>query len=264
MKIGQMNLRPSLLISLRTTLKGGVSYQRIDLDAEGKPADQSVAAEDVSRWETTRIIADKEEYERAKKVRSKARSLITKVTIASDFGQLCTVGREDELDDALTQAQALIDAHNATATVTHVSIYLLKGRIASNDEEASKAIGAEVRDLINEMENGLKAGDVTRIREAADKARKMGQMLDETTADKVGKAVEEARSAAKAIVKRVETGGEDAALVIQELSRKALEDARFCFLDLDEKTVVEASRGPMKQLDLNTAADDIDHAMEVR
>jgi len=241
-----MSLKPGLLVSLRTTIDGGIEYQRTDLDANAEKAEGT----DVTRWETTRVIADKDEYERAKKARSKASSLIRGACTASAFGLLCTAKREEALDAAYAEALSLVDAHNEAASATRVSVYMLKGRIAESDEMAAQAIGAEVRDLIDAMKTGLEKADVKVIREAASKAKQLGKMLDDDTNAKVGKAIEEARSAAKAIVKRVETDGEDAALVIQELSRKALDEARFMFLDLDGGEVKTSAHGLVKQLDL--------------
>ena len=248
-----VSLRPGLLVSLRTTITGGVEYQRTDLDAN---ADAKPEGEEVTRWETTRVITDKAEYERAQKVRSKASSLIRSACSASAFGLLCLGAKEKTLDEAYAEALQLVDAYNASAEHSQVHIYLLKGRIAQSDELAAQAIGAEVRDLIDAMKSGLEKADVSAIREAASKARQLGQMLDESTSEKVSKAIEEARSAAKAIVKRVETGGEDAALVIQQLSRKALNEARAAFLDVDGGKEIEPAkrRKPeQRMLDFDTA-----------
>jgi len=238
-------LKPGLLVALRTTITGGIEYQRKDLDANTRQE-----GEEVTKWETTRVIADKAEHERAVKVRGKASSLIGGACLRSAFGLVCLASKEEELDAAYREALALVDAFNESATVTRISVNMLKGRIAESDEIAAQAIGAEVRDLIDAMKDGLARADVGAIRESANKARSLGQMLDEGTADKVGKAIEEARSAARAIVKRVETGGEDAALVIQELSRRALDEARFAFLDLDGGEVLTSAPAAHGEVDL--------------
>jgi hypothetical protein len=230
----------------------------VDLDAVVEVTALDVgdsAKTEVTRWETTRILADAEAYELAKKVRGKARSLIAGTCAASDFGLMCPEAREGNLDAAYAEALARIEAHNARGGTTRVNLYMVKGRIAASDEMAAKAIGAEVRGLLDTMKSALVAADVGAIREAASRARAIGRVLDEETAGKLGKAIDEARSAAKAIVKRVEVGGEDAALVIQELSRKAIDEARFCFLDLDPVVAVESSAPEARALDLEPAGD---------
>lgn len=246
-----ISLRPGLIVSLRTSIKGGVEYARRDLETGEIITDGAERA----RWETTRTIADKIEHSRAVKVRGKARSLIQSATVRSDFGLLCQEAKEAQLDEACDEANTLIDAFNSSAVGTQVALYLLKGRILGNDESAVAAIGAEVRDLIEKMQLGLANADVKKIRDAASKAKKVGQMLDTETAAKVSAAVMEARSAARSIVKRIETDGEDAALVVQELSRKALNEARFAFLDLDTPSEAPASpKAAPKQLDLDVEA----------
>jgi hypothetical protein len=263
-----MSLRPSILVALRTTITGGVEYRRVDLDAEGVPVAAldvgDSAKTEVTRWETTRVVADADAYERAKKVRGKARSLIAGTCSASDFGLMCPEAREDALDAAYAEAIARVNAHNVQGGATRVNVYMVKGRVAASDEMAAKAIGAEVRELLDAMKGALANADVGAIREAANKARALGRILDEETAGKLGKAIDEARSAAKAIVKRVEVGGEDAALVIQELSRKAIDEARFCFLDLEPVAEVEASAVPSRALDLEPSGEVEASAPEAR
>jgi hypothetical protein len=58
-------------------------------------------------------------------------------------------------------------------------------------------------------------------------------MLTPEAQAKVTGAVEQARKAARDLVRRVEKSGELAATVIAECATDALEAARFAFLDLD-------------------------------
>lgn len=229
-------LRPGLLVSLKTSVTGGVAYKRIDLDPEHPVADGAVE----SRWETTKVVEDAREFEAASKLRGKCRSLVASVCAASDFGLLCPSDRQKDLDAAIIEARKLADAFNADAVRSTVNIYIVCGRIAQDDEEAIRAINGEVRELLEAMESGIKAADVEAIRAAANSARQLGQMLTESAGEKVGKAIEQARSAAREIVKRVEKDGEAAATVVAELKLDAIDSARFAFLDLDGAKHVES------------------------
>jgi hypothetical protein len=231
-------LRPGILVSLKTTLRGGVSYSRVDLDAE-KPEGRAV-----ERWETTKIVDDPAEHKRATKARSAAGAKVRSVCAPTAFGLLCPEGDEAKLNAAIEEARAIVSAHNADARSTHVDVFVLKGRIASTDDEAARAIASDVRDLLDTMQAGIKAGDVAKIREAANKATQLGRILDPAQEEKMSQAIQTARSAARAIVKRVQKDGEDAALVIQELSTAAIERARFAFLDLDEAPAPEGEAMP--------------------
>lgn len=160
-------IRPGLLVSVKSTVAGGVSYKKVDLEAgEAQTEDASVA-----RWETTRVIEDKEEYERATKCRSSALSLIRRVCSATTFGLLCPEDQEGALDVAIKAARQLVDNHNETAKHTRVSVYALKGRVASNDAEAARAITQEIAELTVAMDAGIKAFDPEAIRKAANRAR---------------------------------------------------------------------------------------------
>lgn len=230
-------LRPGLLVSLKTSIKGGVNYQRVDLEPEHVDA----TGASVAKWETLREIPDPAEYERAVVARSAARAQITAVCSASSFGLLCPVHRESDLAAAIDAAREITDRHNAGAACTHVDVYALVGRIAQDDAEAARAISAEVRELLETMQQGIAAADPAAIREAATKARALGQMLSADVAGKVSQAIDQARGAAREIVRRVEKAGEAAAVVVGELATQRIEAARFAFLDLDEGGEVGAA-----------------------
>jgi len=228
-------IRPGLMISLKTTVRGGVSYQR-----ENLPVSNELAAKDgkaVEKWETTKVVEDPEEHERARKAVNKARSLISSVCANTAFGLICPQEREQQLDEAITAARKLVGEFNASATFTHARIYALKGRIASTEEESAKAIGEEVASLIAAMNAGIEKLDVDAIRDAATKAKQLEELLGPEQASAVSDAVAQARKAARQIVKRVQNDGEAAAVVLKDLQRGSLEKARIAFLDFEDGTV---------------------------
>src|SRR6516162_6992395 len=202
-------IRPGLMISLKTTVKGGVSYLREDLTEGAETRSDGKAVE---KWETTKIVEDPAEHQRARKTINKARSIIAKVCITTAFGLLCPEEREAELNTAIAEAKKLISAHNATATFTHVRVYCLKGRIASTEEESARAIGEEVSALLATMNQSIDKLDVEAIREAATKAKQLEEMLGPEQAE-----------------------GEAAAIVLKDIARGNLEKARIAFLDFEEK-----------------------------
>ena len=222
-------LKPGLLVSLRTTIKGGVDYSRTDIEAEHETEDGA----SVARWETTRSIPDPAEFEAAIVVRGKARALVSSVCCSSAFGLLCPTAREEELQAAIAEAGKLIEEYHETARLTRVGVYVLVGRIAQDDAEAARAIGTEVRDLLEQMRSGIAAAQPDAIREAASKARALNGMLSADVAGKVSAAITEARKAAREITARVGKAGEAAADVVAEMSVRAIDAARFGVLDLD-------------------------------
>lgn len=215
-------LRPGLIVALSTSVTGGVIYQRKDLDErcakEGSNAMGAkrtckrlkghagncdftdMTAEEITRWETTRIIADKAEHDEAVKVRNKARSLITGVTVWSNFGNLCPSDREAELDAAYAEARRRVDEFNDKSQHTRVGVYMLKATIPDNTQSA-QAISSDVVEMIDQMMTGLNNGDEGEVREAANKLTSLTEMLGEGPKAIAEKAIAEARSAARAIVK---------------------------------------------------------------
>lgn len=230
-------IRPGLLVALKSRVTGGVHYARQDLLAP----EVGDAAAAVARWETTRTIDDPAEHERAVKARGLALTAIRSICYATSFGLLCPESLEAELDAAVGRAGAIRDEFNRFATSTRVDVFVLKGRVASTDEEAARAIGDEVAEMLRSMEAGIDRLDPEAIRAAATKARELSAMLAPEQAERVADAIGAARKAARTIVARVQKGGEEAAEVLKSLSRGAIERARISFLDLDSDATPPAS-----------------------
>lgn len=216
-------LRPGLLVSLKTSISGGVVYEKIDLEATKKEG------ADVARWETTRIVDDPEEHERAKKARSDSARAVRKICSLSAFGLLCPETKAEELTAAIADARKIADDFNLTAALTRVYVHVLTGRVASDDVEAVKAINSEVRGLLDDMNAGLGNMDVKRIREAASRAKELGQMLSPDAEAKITIAVETARKVATTIAK----AGEQAAGEVDRGAIRKIMEMRAAFLDLD-------------------------------
>lgn len=214
----------------------------------------------MARWETTRVIEDPQEHERAVKARGKARSLISGGCInTGGFGLICPLDNRADLEARIKDARRVCEEHNASATHTKIAIYVMRGEIASTDEEAIRSMASEITDLLAEMERGVRAVDAKAVRDAANKAALLGQTLEAEQAEKVAVAVEAARKAARQIVKRIEKNGEEAAKVAKELSTAAISMARFAFLDLTNAPVAEGEALPgvnlqrMAELDVEPA-----------
>jgi len=222
-------IRPGLMVSLKTRVEGGVSYLREDVQSAQVREDGKL----VEKWNTTKFVEDAAEHERARKAVGKARTLITSVCSNTAFGLLCPQEREAELDTAIAEARRIIREYNAGATFTHARIYTIKGSIASTDEESARAIGEEVSQLIAQMNAGIDKLDVEAIREAANKAKQLEELLGPEQAETVKSAIEQARKAARAIVKRIQNEGEQAQVVLADVQRGSLEKARIAFLDFE-------------------------------
>lgn len=221
-------VRPGIMVALKTRVDAGVKYSVSEKSKEGNTAS----------WKTTRVTNDPDETTRATKARGLAIGAIRKVCSDTAFGLLCPLECEAELDAAILRAQAIADEHNASAVYTRVTIYALSGRIAETKEQAARAIGEEVRTLIEGMNSAIDALDPEKIRAAATKASKIASMLTPDVAKSVEDAIEGARKAARTLVKRVQKGGEEAAIVLKDIQRGALEKARLAFLDLDDAVEV--------------------------
>lgn len=240
-------LRPGLLVSLKTSITGNVAYTKEIIDADHLIENGAKVAE----WQTRRVIADPDEYENSRKARSKAAGLIRACCTQSAFGLLCPESAKDALDKATKRAREIAEEFNEGAALTQVYVYIIVGRIAPDDVEAVKAINSEVRELLEEMERGLRNFDVKLIRENASKAREIGAMLSPDSAARVQIAVEAARTAAKRIVQ----AGDTAAKELDTAAIRAITESRTAFLDLDGASDVKAPEAEQRAIDLTPAAD---------
>jgi hypothetical protein len=234
-------LRPGLLVSLKTSISGNVKYSKRTIEADhytGTGAKLAV-------WETERAITDPAEHEGAQKARQTARMLISRICSKSAFGMLCPEEKAAQLDEAIRDARAVADAFNATAGVTRLGVYIMTGRVAQDDVEAVRAINSEVRDLLSEMQEGLQNLDVKQVREAAQKAKGLGQMLSEEASEKVKVAVELARKSAREIVK----AGEGVTVEIDRATIKRIESQRVAFLDLDSHAEVATPKAAARNVE---------------
>lgn len=239
-------LRPGLLVSLKSSIRGNVAYIKNTIEAEHRTDDGAERA----KWETTRRIENPEEHERARKTQSKANSLIRGVCSHSAFGLLCPESKSDELAAAIAQAQALAAEFNDSATLSRVSIYVITGRVAPDDVEAIKAINSEIRDLMADMADGVKALDVKSIRDAANRAREMGAMLTPNAEARVRIAIDTAREAARKIVK----AGETAAKEIDTGAIRKITEMRTTFLELDDAPEAKTPEAVGRAVDLMVEA----------
>jgi len=219
-------LRPGLLVSLKTSIAGNVNYRTLTLESDHITETGARQA----RWETERTVVDPQEHEAAIRARSLARSKIQCVCANSAFGLLCPESKASELEAAVAEARAIVDAFNAQAGLTRLSFNLIAGKIAPDDVEAIRAINSEMSDLMSSMAEGLANLDVSKVRDAANKARSVGAMLTDDAKERVQAAIEVARKAARAIVQ----AGEEGAVEVDRASIRKVLDARTAFLDLDD------------------------------
>jgi len=247
MSFASTTLRPGLLVGLSTSIKGNVDYFKTVIEEDH-------AIEDGARkaaWQTDRTIRDAEELDAATKIRSKARGLVASVCAASAFGYLCPDNNEKKLQTALADARKLCDDFNRTSRITTIYFNAITGRIAPDDVTAVRAINREVRELIADMEEGVKNLDVTLIRDAAKRTKQLGSML---TPDAQAR-IETGLKAARAVATKIVAAGETAAVEIDQATLKTLAEARTAFLDLDEAGEIAAPTHEGRALDFEPVAD---------
>jgi hypothetical protein len=273
MTTNMTTIRPGILVAFRTAIAGGVEYRRVDLDAPpdagevaadpNAPAPAVEIKKEVTRWETTKILTDAEEHKLATQIRNSAVRDVRKVCSETTFGLLCPQAQETALDEAFATARAKVDTFNAGARFTRIQINMLKGRIASTDEEAVKAITAEVGAMVRQIDRAVKSLEPEAIRAAAKRAAEIGAILGDDDKARLSEAIKAARTAATQIA-RADKLGQKASFVLATEQQEAIDRARWAFLDLDDAPAEEAGEA-LPAADLaRTAGLDLDDAPEER
>jgi hypothetical protein len=241
-------VRPGLLVALSTSIRGNRRYETQEIEGPHKD-DQG---ELVSRWETTRIVEDPEEYTRAIDVRSKARGVIVNNCAATAFGLLCPLDREQKLRDGVAEAQLIAARFNATASISSVEVRVIIGRVEQDDVAAVRAITSEVSNLLQDVELGIAKMDPTAIGKACDKARDIGTMLEPEAKERLQGAIDAARVVKRQMVK-LEKAGELAKIVVDQQLLDTVASARTSFLDLDECADIAAPDTDAVEIEFSSA-----------
>lgn len=225
-------LVPGHLVSLKTSIKGNVRYAKRTIKPDTQAEDGSRSAS----WETDRFIADAKEHKLSAETRAKARNMVANVCIQTAFGLLCPETKVVKLQEALNEADQIVREFNKAARLSRIEFNVITGRIEPNDAKAIKGINSEVRDLLDLMQDGIAKLDAKKVRDAATRARLVGQMLSPQAYAKVSTAIDAARAKAREIVK----AGELAAKEVNTENLRAIAVARTAFLDMDAAGEVAA------------------------
>lgn len=235
-------IRPGFLVAIKTAVSGNVTYKKSDVEASKLDGGAEHA-----KWETERTIKNAAEQDAATKVRSKARNLIAGICSTTDFGYLCPLIAKADLDKAIEEARKLCNDFNNGSTVTKIRFGAITGTIAQDDYAAVRAIRREVAELLTDMQQGLQALDIKTVREAAARAKQLGQMLTPDAQVRVELAIKSARDLATKIV----AAGDQGAREIDRATIARLTETRTAFLDLDEPTEqIGTSFTPGRAVDL--------------
>lgn len=238
-------LRPGIMLGLKTSVRGGVTYKRVDLDSD----------DGSEKWETTKRVQDPTTLKAASKLRARCRQRIEQVCAKTSFALLCANENETKLDAVLDDVRAKVRDWNAANPVTRVNVWCVKARIAESDAQAARGIASDLTDLLDAMNKSISDLDPDAIRASARQARAMLSILSEQKQALANQAIEAARDAASAIAKRVIKKGEDAATVLQSLDTQAISAARVAFLDIEEAEASTTDVAPLPQLVSQRVAD---------
>lgn len=232
-------VRPGLLVSMRTSIKGGVSYRREDL------VDEIEGEGTRTEWKTEKKVENADEYTRARRLRARVVTLIGGACVKTAFTYICPLENEALLDERIAEAQAACDAFNEEAVHSQVTFDLMRGRYMEDTKETVQAVRREIHELLEELNSALKAGEVQSIRDVAARATQMGRLLEEGTEARsaLERAVKESRRVAGQLVKRIKEGADAVAEVLAGANVSLIATARHTFDEDETGEIVDDAPG---------------------
>lgn len=222
-------LKPGLMVALATKIDPPPTYRKTN------EATDHASAVEVRSWEAEVTVQLPEEYDRAKKVRGRARSLMTGACIVTPFHVLmCPTDRVGQLDEAEAEARRIVREFNESATFYRVDLQTFRGQVEEDSTRAAQAVGEEVRSLLDSMERSIRLGDVKAARDAAVQAKSISRLLEGAEAEKVTLAVRSLRQLAREVVDKVQGQAEELLEVVTEERLRPIAAARMVFLDPEQ------------------------------
>lgn len=244
------NVKPGFLVALSTSIAGNVSYVKQDLEAE------SIGTGARVKWETTRFTNDLAEHEAAIKARGRAVAIVrSQCSIVGQGTLMCPESNEAQLESAIAEARRIVSEFNSMARLSQINFSVWVGKLVSDDAETMRGINNEVRILLDQMASGVKALNAKAIRDAANKATQLGQMLTPEAKGRVNFAIDKARQAARQIVK---SGEQAAKAVDQTVIARLIGEQRVAFLDLDAENEIATPEAEAVAVDLEPLNSDLE------
>lgn len=157
--------------------------------------------------ETFLVIADKAEHKRATAIVQEATHAIRSRSALTPIGYLSDASVIAEVSAEYARIKGLADAFNASAKHCHVSISWIPMPIAmAITPDAAKAIADHVREELTDLRKVIGAGDQKQIRAILLRAKNLPALAVGTQSDAIRFAIEDAKTAQRAINERVANG----------------------------------------------------------
>lgn len=243
-KIETRTVRPGYLVCLKTSVSGNVSYRKRDLEFSAT----------FKKWETEKYVLDPVEHEAATQLRNRCVTLIRACCSNTSFGYMVPVDGMSRLSQAVTEVDNLTREFNRNAKFSRVRCYVITGKLAENDEAVTRAMKAEVADILRQIETGITELSADKIREACKKAKALEDMLSDDAKKKLADAVKESRRLAR----KLGEVGNVAAIKLDAAARE-INAAKTCFVDLDETEIqIPTVAAETRNLDLSPDMFDAD------
>lgn len=228
----KLTLKPSVLIGLAIRRTGAVRYERVEgnLEKEGE--------REVKTWTTTRRTDALSELKESESLASECRRLVRSVAYPMAVGLVCPKDREKDLDTVIAHIKAKIAEANVNWTQARLSSAIVKAEIATDDQEAAKALTMEMSTMLGDLLTSLEECDVKKIRATVASMKGLDSLLPEIQSETLKKALQTARKVASTVVREVEKKGRDIESVKLELDLSPLDVARTMFVEVEQQVSI--------------------------
>ena len=210
-----LTIQPGIAVMMTSSIVGGPSYKKLNIDLTDEELQEITGVEEmpegeVRKWETTRIIEDVPGYKAALTVRNRARDGVRGVCVRTQFGEICPLGREDDLNRKIADGQLDVQTFNSNNDHLKINWHCLKAYIRGSDTQALEAIHSTINEALAEMHDAYETGNYKKLRSVSKMLNQHKKILESGTlaTSHLDEAIKNARAAARKFLARCEKGTE--------------------------------------------------------
>lgn len=212
------SIEPCFIVIDRIKVDRAVSYEREELGTVHNPD----GSED-SEWKTTRHFISRDEAEQANQAYHRARYRLAMICTKTDLGFVCPVSKEDELKEAIEEANQIVEEANSEFKHCQLTFRVVCTRLEPENESGAAALRDSILSQTKAIQEALQEFDTRKARTLLRASKGYTDMLSDPKAKARLQGVQqEAADLAKEMSKAVRECGNAAEAALSPDGKKAL------------------------------------------
>ena len=198
-----------------------------------------------SEWQTHKVVSNVSEQKVLNATRIELERMVSALGAhLNGFGFIIPMSKEKELNEVLKGITARIKEYKVAAKDTELTAWLSVFQVKSTDESIAAALYSKTVQLLDDVKEALKNGNIEELRKALNGMRGLDQVLPPDRGKKIVSLIDTARSSARDAVKQVKSMSEKKQVEMTKNLLKELESGvsgvRASFIEVMEELDLSA------------------------